>query len=292
MKLNIHNLNISKRAQMIYNSFKKKQLSPIPMKQLIYFIVLIVVFSSCKKVIQLDLNNNTDVLVIDGAVTNVAGPYYVRLNKSVNFNAPSTYPPVTNAQVIISDNLGQRDTLTHTGNGLYRTNSLKGFEGRTYSLSVLAEGKTYTAQSTMPAVVKLDSLRLSVTVANDETNYSVVPVYTDPIVLGNSYRFIQTINGKLDETYFAFNDNLNNGVPNQRPLRSGDPELKLLLGDVVNIEMQCISVDSYTYYYSLSQQTRNGGGGTAPANPPNNITGGALGIFSALTSQKKTVVIK
>jgi hypothetical protein len=262
------------------------------MKRFCYFIVLILLFSSCKKVIQLDLNNNTDLLVIDGQVTNVAGPYYVRLNKSVNFNATSSYPPVTNAQVIITDNVNQRDTLKYSGDGFYKTNSLKGFEGRTYFLSVLSDGKNYTAQSIMPTAVKLDSLRLSVTIANDETNYSVVPVYTDPVALGNCYRFLQKINGKLDETYFAFNDNLNNGLPNQRPLRSGDPELKLKVNDQVDIEMQCISLDSYTYYYSLSQQTRNGGGGTAPANPPNNITGGALGIFSALTSQKKTVVIK
>ena len=271
---------------------EKKYLSKIPMKQIIYFILLIVVFSSCKKVIQLDLNNNTDVLVIDGAVTNAAGPYYVKLNKSVNFNATSSYPAVTNAQVIITDNVNQRDTLKHAGNGLYKTNSLKGIEGRTYLLSVLADGKTYSAQSIMPTAVKLDSLRISYTNANDEINYNVVPMYTDPMVFGNSYRFIQTINGKLDETYFAFNDNLNNGLPNQRPLRSGDPDLKLLLGDVVEIEMQCLSLETYTYYYSLSQQTRNGGGATTPANPPNNITGGALGIFSALTSQKKSVVIK
>jgi hypothetical protein len=263
------------------------------MKQLISFIVLIVVFSSCKKVIQLDLNNNTDMLVIEGSVTNLAGPYYVRLSKSVNFNNTSSYPPVTTAQVIITDNTNQRDTLTHTGNGLYRTNSLKAVEGRTYFLSVLAEGKNYTAQSTMPMAVKLDSLRISVSQSNSENLYNVVPMYTDPILLGNNYRFIQKINSKLDETYFAFNDNLNNGLPNQRPLRSGDPELKLIVGDTVEIEMQCISLDVYTYYYSLSQQARNGpGGGTAPVNPPNNITGGALGIFSANSSQKKTVVIR
>jgi hypothetical protein len=272
---------------------QKKYITLIPMKPFLFLIASLILFSSCKKVIQLNLNNNTDMLVIEGVVTNVIGTYYVRLNKSVNFNNTNSFPPVTNAQVVITDNNNQRDTLTHTSNGLYKTNSLKGVEGRTYYLTVVAEGKSYSAQSTMPVSVKLDSLRISISQSNSEDQFSVVPMYTDPVALGNNYRFIQKINSKIDDTYYAFNDNLNNGLPNQRPLRSNDPDLKLVLGDVVEIEMQCIPLSSYTYYYSLAQQSRNGpGGGTTPVNPPNNLTGGALGIFSAQTSQKKTVVIK
>ncbi len=262
------------------------------MKSLVKLIAIAFLFTGCKKVIQLDLTNNADKLVIEGNITNQAGPYFVKITKSVNFNQTNTYPPVTNAFVVITDNTNLRDTLTYAGNGNYKTNKLIGVEGRTYTLTVTAEGKNYSAKSTMPAFISLDSLRLSYSIANGKERVNVIPRYADPSVLGNSYRFIQKINNKLDETYYVFNDNLNNGLPNQRPLRSSDPDLELLKGDQVQVEMQCISPDTYAYFYSLGQQSGGGfRGGSAPANPPNNIIGDALGIFSAHTSQIKTVRI-
>jgi len=118
-------------------------------------------------------------------------------------------------------------------------------------------------------------------------------VYTDPIALGNSYRFIQKINDTLDQTFHVFNDNLNNGKVNQRPLRGGSDSLEVKLYDLVAVEMQCITRSTYLYYYTLNQQSGAGpGGGTTPSNPPSNIVGGALGIFSAHTVQRKQVVIK
>jgi hypothetical protein len=56
--------------------------------------------------------------------------------------------------------------------------------------------------------------------------------------------------------------------------------------------MQCISQSAHLYFYTLNQQSGAGpGGGTAPSNPPNNINGGALGLFSAHSSQTKVVKI-
>jgi hypothetical protein len=169
---------------------------------------------------------------------------------------------------------------------------LQGVTGRTYNLSVTIDGKNYTAQSTMPQLVNFDSIRLSRNIANDKEEITAIPRYTDPVQIGNGYRFKQTINGKLDPTYFVFNDNLNNGLANQRPLRSGDPDVEIVVGDRISIEMQCLSKSAYDFFYSLSQQSGNGpGGGTAPANPVNNISGNALGIFSAHTVQVRTIIV-
>jgi hypothetical protein len=57
--------------------------------------------------------------------------------------------------------------------------------------------------------------------------------------------------------------------------------------------MQCITRETYLYYYTLNQQTGAGpGGGTTPSNPPSNLIGGALGLFSAHTVQKRGITIK
>jgi hypothetical protein len=260
-----------------------------------YFITFLVVFFllSCEKEITLPLDNNQSMLVIDGSITDEAGPYYIRLSKSASISAPSSFLAITNAIVIVKDNLGEVDTLQHEKEGMYKTKKIKGIYGNTYYLEVQVADKKYTANSTMPQKVVLDSLRINPFTLNTEIRYSVIPVYTDPITLGNSYRFIQKINDTLDQTFHVFNDNLNNGKVNQRPIRGGSDSLEVKLYDVVAVEMQCITRPTYLYYYTLNQQSGAGpGGGTTPSNPPSNIVGGALGIFSAHTVQRKQVIIK
>jgi hypothetical protein len=144
----------------------------------------------------------------------------------------------------------------------------------------------------MPNKVNLDSLRINLFPINGENQFSIIPAYNDPIELGNSYRFIQKINDTLDDNYNIFTDNLNNGKINQRPLNNGNINISIKIFDVVSVEMQCISPSAHLYYFTLSQQGGAGpGGGTAPTNPPNNIIGGALGLFSAHTSQTKVIQI-
>lgn len=261
------------------------------MRYLIFFLSALVFGISCTKVITLDLNNNVNTLVIEGNVTNQAGPYFVKLSQSVNFYAANNYPNVANATVSISDDAGQNETLANAGNGLYKTLILRGVEGRTYSLKVILDGKTYTAQSTMPTKVPLDTIRTVSMALGNKVRYSMLPIYRDPIFFGNNYRFLVYVNGVKDKTDIVFNDNINNGQINIRPLRTSDLESKL--GDTVSVEMQCTDVRTYDYYFSLSKITDTGpGGGTTPANPVNNIVGDALGLFSAHTVQTKSIVIQ
>lgn len=260
------------------------------MKYLLGLATTFLLLTGCEKVIELDLNESETKLVIEGYITNEPGPYFVKLSKSVRFDAASQYPVVTNAQVIITDNTGIKDTLVNLGNGSYRTVKTVGLPGRTYGLSVVADGNTYTASSTMPATVALDSLRnnkfnLAGTVQN-----TIIPVYTDPVTLGNNYRFLLYVNNVLDKTYLVWNDNAGNGVVNQRPFFTNDIELKK--DNLVRVEMQCVDATVYNYFFTLLQAQGGGpGGGTTPSNPPNGITGNALGIFSAHTVQVKTTIV-
>lgn len=256
----------------------------------IYIIVLSILLTSCEKVVDLNLGANNPTLVIEGNITNQPGPYFVKLTKTVSFTDASVYPVVSNATVIITDNAGQKDTLVYTTNGIYKTNTLQGVSGRTYSLTVIAEGKTYTTQSTMPQNVVLDSLKYNPIQFGGTIIHTAIPIFTDPVARGNNYQFVLKINNVLDKTYLVDNDNVTNGQIYARPLFSNDIEIKP--GDNVQVEMRCIDANSYTYYYTLSQaQTDGPGGGTTPTNPPNGISGGALGLFSAYTTQTKSIII-
>lgn len=259
------------------------------MKSVLVLLVTILVFSSCEKVIDLDLTSSGSQLVIEGNITDQAGPYYVKLTKSVPFDASSNYPVVADALVVISDNTGVADTLTYTADGIYQTNILQGVPGRTYTLEVVAEGKSYAAESLMAPYVPFDSVRVSAFEFAGTIQNVIVPVYKDQESIGNNYFFVLKVNGVLDKTYILWNDNTNNGMVNQRPLNT---RTTIESGDNISLEMQTLNIDAYNYYFTLSQISGGGpGGGTTPTNPPNNITGGALGLFSAHTSQTKTTVI-
>ena len=262
------------------------------LKQII-LLIAVVFFTSCEKEIQLKLDPNASLLVIDANITDQAGPYIVKLYKSIAINNTQSYPFVENAMVVIFDNQGQRDSLEYKKNGVYQTKKIKGISGKTYFLEVLVDGKKYSASTTMPNKVPLDSLSVNNFFINGEIRYNIIPIYTDPIQLGNSYRFIQKINDTLVPAFQVFNDNLNNGKTNQRPLNTGSDDIKIKPNDTISVEFQCISAPTYLYFYTLLQQSGAGpGAGLTPSNPPTNIQGGALGIFSAHTVEKKYVKVK
>ena len=257
-----------------------------------YLYFTLFLFVSCDKVITLPIEDNESKIIIEANITDQPGPYFVKLSRSISINEPNVYPMINNGTIIISDNMGIKDTLKHTSDGVYKTNRIRCVYGNTYFLEVNVDGKLYTAQTTMPQKVNLDSLRINSFPVNGENRYSIIPVYQDPVALGNNYRFIQKINDTLDDIYNIFNDNLNNGKINQRPLNNGTDKISVKLFDSISVEMQCISPSAHLYFYTLSQQSGAGpGGGTAPSNPPNNIIGGALGLFSAHTTQAKVIKI-
>lgn len=261
------------------------------MRTLLFSSSILILLTSCEKEITVDLNSADQQIIIEGNVTDQPGPYTVKITKTVNFtdDNDNQYPPVTNAVVSISDNTGFSETLTETAPGVYITNQLVGSPLKTYTLKVNAEGKEYQANSTMPAKVNLDSLRFTLIEggpgSGNGNNYFTIPLYQDPTAKGNNYRFILTVDNVRNDEYFVANDNIQNGKINEQPLRSFDTEVEK--GDSVLVEMRCIDLSTYNYFFTLSQIAGNGpGGGTTPTNPPNNITGNkALGYFSAHTVQ-------
>jgi hypothetical protein len=264
------------------------------MNKYIGIILIAFLSGSCEKEIDITLNNSMAQLVIEGNISDEPGPYTVKLSKTVNFSNANTYPPVTDAFVIISDKAGVHDTLSETKSGLYQTHRITGTPGNTYTLKVIAEGKQYDAVSTMPYKINLDSIQFDLFDDPGEsgTIFSIVPLFLDPVKFGNNYRFFFSANGVADKSYQVTNDNIGNGSINQQPFFSDD--VKFHEGDTVTVTMLYIDVNTYNYYYTLSQISESGpGGGATPSNPPNNITGNkALGIFSAFTTQTKKAIAR
>ena len=262
------------------------------MKNIFGITIIALLFASCEKVVNVDYKDNQSEITIEGNITNAAGPYYVKIIKSISLQDTGSYPTIDNAIVSISDDAGHNEMLIPQGKGIYRTTMLNGVEGRTYSLIVQAETQTYSAQSTMPYFVPFDSIKVETLTVFGDTEYNLIPAYNDPIAKGNNYRFVLWVNNKLINQHFIQNDEVKNGVANTQRLEINDEDLKLKPGDLVSITMQCVDKNVASFYTALAQMADSGpGGGTTPDNPPNNISNGALGLFSAHTEESRTVVI-
>ncbi len=262
------------------------------MKNIIVIIIAAITLTSCEKTVQLPYKNNQSRIVIEGNITNEDGPYFVKITKSARLQGTSDYTTIDDAIVTISDNSGNSEVLTATGGGVYRTATLKGTEGNAYTLTVKADGETYTAQSIMPGQVIVDSIKVEEVLMGGEIEYNLIPVYHDPGIKGNNYRFVLFVNDKLVTQYFIQNDEVRNGMVNTQRLEINDNDVKLKKGDRLSLRMQCVDGSIALFYTTLALMTDNGpGGGTTPNNPPNNISNGALGLFSAHTVQQLDMVI-
>jgi hypothetical protein len=258
----------------------------------IFIVLTALVLGSCEKVIDIDLENAEPKLVIEANLSNQNEPMVVAISNTVQFSASNKFNGLSGALVELKDEAGATQKLSETEAGIYKSEALKGIEGTKYTLTVNYQGKVYTAQSTMPKAVILEDVLTSYgNIGPQGEGFQITPVYTDPKTTGNNYRFIQYRNGEVDKTYIVSNDFVRNGLLNIRPIIS--PTFELKEGENFTLEMRCIDLATYEYFYTLAAVAGNGpGGGTTPTNPPNNWNNGALGYFSAHTTQKISKVLK
>ena len=259
---------------------------------LISVIITAFIFLSCKKVITVQLNNSPTQIVIIGEITNVAGPYTVSINSSVNFSQPNIFPPVSGAKVIISDDHTLVDTLTEASPGTYQTHTFwQGVPGNTYTLSVVSSGKSFSAVSAMPLPVPLDSVTFQQKAGdNGKTVIQAVANFQDPAGVQNYYQFTEKINDTLLNKIFIFQDRLSDGKYITQPFDNDSAALKT--GDQLTLNMYCIDENVFRYFFELRQLLNaNPFNEATPANPDTNLTNGALGYFSAQTIQSSSLMV-
>jgi len=100
-----------------------------------------------------ELNSDDKILVINGSITNTAGPHKVNLCYATAF-LDKTRQYINNAKVWVVDGNGQSYDFTNQGDGNYftTTNQLVGEVGQTYTLMVeLLNGNQYKSTTTIMA---------------------------------------------------------------------------------------------------------------------------------------------
>jgi len=263
------------------------------------FFSAIVFLSGCQQVVSIDLNTANPRVVIEGNIKDQPGPYSVFLSMTGSyFDTTLATPPISHAQVVIMDDLENCDTLKEVIKGTYQSSTLIGVSGRTYTLSVKIDGKEYMATSSMPAKVFIDSLyALPRQGFGGESGYDIYVTFKDPPELGNYYRInartsavipADSIDGRR---YRLFTDKLTNENEMTERIRAGR---NVTVGDTITIELCSIDKATYDYFHTLSDILSSDRSPTSlsPANPNSNISGDALGYFSAYTTDSKQIVLR
>ncbi len=244
---------------------------------------------SCKKVIEVDIRDAKPALVIEASITNQTDSQVVRLSRSVPFGEVNGFNSVSDALVRVTDENGLVYTFRERSPGIYSNRRLTGVPGTRYLLEVELDGQEYSAVSTMPQQVQVDSVGISVTTIFDRDQKSVQLLFTDPPGKKNYYRYRLEINDQRSRNMFPFNDDFTDGRRVTRELFDLDLDAKT--GDTARVEMQCIDAAMYRYFQGVDQNENRGGASTTPANPLSNISNGALGYFSAHTVQREVIII-
>lgn len=248
---------------------------------------LIIFFSSCQKTITPALNN-TPALVIEGVVSDTAGPYHVNISKTANFYADNVYPSVSGATVVITDvTTNITDILSESSPGNYTTHIIIGKPGDTYQMKVTLDGQTYTASSTMPKLVPLDSVTFDYSKTN---NIRPIANYQDPADQKNYYKYSSKKNGIPVKHFQTFDDRLSNGryIRDNLDADTGTFNHR----DLVTVSLVGVDAGAFNFLKEAENVAYNNSSLVAPATPTSNITGGCVGYFSAQTVSSKTATVK
>ena len=293
------------------------------MKQLILLTFACLLFFSCEKNIDFDLKSAEPLLVVDAQIENGQAPT-VALSKSLDYFgaiSPAILAGsfVHNATVTMSNG-----TVTHTfkeynlplsnGYSIYyygidSSNLATAFVGefaKQYSLTILAEGKTYSSKTTIPALTKLfDSLWTKLPPIGVDTSKRILMARAyDPPGLGNYVRYYTRKNSErfLPGFNSVFNDEVvdgttyqgqvDPGVDRNSSIPSGDDKL-FARGDTISFKLSNIDKASYNFWntWEFNQQSI-GNPFSQPGKVIGNISNGALGAFCGYASQVGTIIAR
>ncbi|MCK4560811.1 MAG: DUF4249 domain-containing protein [Calditrichia bacterium] len=270
--------------------------------QIIIFISFLTALFSCEDVIQIDLNSADPQIVIDAVVTDQSGPYTIKINKTGDYFELSVFPAVCGAVVQITDDAGSFETLQETEPGIYRTDSLQGIPGRTYTLTVISEGAEYTATSCMPEAIQIDSLRYEYQPGSSfgpdkEEGYKLHVHFTDRAGIEDYCRFKVFKNGQLIKGFYLYEDKYTDG--NSADYSDFEDEAGGIfdLNDTAYVELLTIDKATHKYYSTINNVLAEAATeppfmSVTPANPNTNLSNSALGYFGAFTVRADSIIIQ
>ena len=302
-------------------------------QKIAFLLLLIMGLNSCSKEVKIDIPGFDEQIVIDGSIE-TGTPAIIFLSNSKDIYAPTDINSylsgfISGATVTVSNGT-ITDTLTEicTDNlpagfesiaaaffGLpieqlvnlhlcaYVSTGIVGEVGKTYTLKVLYNNKTYTSSTKIENPKVLDNLFWKEQVNLPGYGFSWAKI-TDSPVMGDAYRWeVKNLSDLFYSKPFQpfTDDRFYNGktfeFSVENPMSFKDQTIEnqykgyYKLGDTIVVKFSKLGKKEYQFFEKKYNQIYSGGNPFAtPTNIPTNIEGGALGVWAGFSPWYDTLI--
>ncbi len=239
-------------------------------------------FSSCEDVVQIKLDEGSELVVIDAFINNLRLDQKIRITKNSNYFSKTTPEPITNAIVVLKDLTLNKDfyfDYENDGNYIYKLLDADTISkvNHQYELNISLNGTTYTSMAIQKRSAKIDSISailrdaksggfvsskkpyyLCLLFAKDKTDrnadYYWIKTYKNDTLFSDSNDINVCIDGTGGEVYDADVDST--------PFTPPSAFLgfkRYQKNDLCKVEIHSISKNTYFFFIQALAQINNGG---------------------------------
>ncbi|MEM9297443.1 MAG: DUF4249 domain-containing protein [Bacteroidota bacterium] len=262
---------------------------------------LTVLISSCTDTVDIDLPDGGARLVVDASINWEKGTsgqiQTIYLSESTTFFDANTNEAAIGAIVgIIKNDEGLQIIFEDQGDGSYVTNNFIPEVDQSYTLEILYNGQTYTAQETLIPMTEINDIEQTIEGDGSEEEIQIKVFFNDPMDTDDNYlgEFGTSVNPLI--TLAALTDEFTDG--NENFIEFDNEEL--VPGAIVDISIYGISTAYYNYVNVLINQSGENDGPfqTTPVQlkgnciNPNNPDEEVLGYFRLSEVVKTSYIIQ
>jgi hypothetical protein len=281
----------------------------------IFTLLLLVLFVvSCEKDIDIDLKETEPRLVVEGSIENGAYPTVV-LSKSLDYFGTIT------PDLLLSSFVRQADVTITEGTNVYKlpedsipltngifyyfysTKDLTGKLNTSYTLNINAEGRNYSATTTIPQITRqIDSLWAEKAPVQDTILYRMMITATDKPGFGDYVRYFTKTNS---DPFFpgynsVFDDQVIDGKTYTIQVDRGinknvdgeDTDIYYNPGDTATLKLCNIDRITFDFWRTFEFSFQSiGNPFSSPTKILSNISNGGLGYFGGYAAQYRTVIM-
>jgi hypothetical protein len=195
----------------------------------------------------------------------------IKLSNTVSYYS-DTASKVLGATVFIKNSTNTLFTFTEVPNtGEYRCVDFVPVIGENYTLTVISNGNTYSANETLQSVAPITTVEQNNQGGFSGKNVEIKAHYIDPTAVKNYYLYRYTYSSQVTSNFYTDEDVFYNG----NEFFSISQNDKIKSGDKVEINHYGISRTYFNYMSVLVSIAGNGGGGPFQS-PPATVRGNII----------------
>jgi hypothetical protein len=237
--------------------------------------ILSVLSSSCEEVIPLNLDTAPPKLVVEAAIVwkkgTTGSTQKIKLSNTVSYYS-DTASKVLGATVFIKNSANTLFTFTEVPNtGEYRCVDFVPVIGENYTLTIISNGNTYSANETLQSVAPITTVEQNNQGGFSGKNVEIKTNFIDPPNVTNYYLYRYTYSSQVKSNFYVDEDVFFNG----NPFFSLSRNSTIKAGDRIEINHYGISKTYYNYMSILVNIAGNTGGGPFQS-PPATVRGNII----------------